>query len=796
MNSLELLKEGIPDGAFQATVGDSKEVVKVQKKANSEFRRKKQFDLFMGRTHFGEDLHRFAESSRAIDAIKGDSLSEVEQQQKRYEASRANQGWMKTFTACNLYTYAFYQPYFEEQRSFVNSEFLAQYLQSAGSLNAQLEAKAYAQGMQSNFFHWALEFPEIAEKGGFDLILANPPWERIKLQEKEFFGEKDAKIANAANSAARKKLIGKLSIDNPGLWEEYLIAIHESEASSKFIRDSGRFPLTGRGDINTYSIFSELIEKSINTEGAAGFIVPTGIATDDTNKFYFADLIEKGRLASLFDFENKKAIFQNVHRSYKFSLITLGAKKEGRQSNFGFFLHDVLDILDKERVFTLGQRDFLNINPNTKTTPIFRTRKDAELTAKIYSQVPVLINEAKNQNPWGISFKAMFHMSNDSHLFKTEQELLEMGFTLRGNRFKRGEEIWLPLYESKMIWHYDHRFGSYAGVDSRTSTQTPTPTLDKYQDPNYLIKPWYWVEKREVDRKAGGWKYLLGWRDITNSTNERTTISSFSSLNGSGDTLLLINPQANTSKSLIPLLSNLNSIVQDWACRQKIPGVHLKYVTFKQLPILTEQSYSLVAKRFLIMKSIELIYSSWDTKAIADELWNEANESLRQAIKNQWDENQTETEGNEWVLPDWKDAYSEIEWGHETGCPLPPFKWDEDRRAKLKAELDAYFALLYGLERDELRYILDPQDVYGEDFPGETFRVLKVKDVRKYGEYRTRRLVLEAYDRLQPDWDMEAHLTRLQEIWEECQVDLSKKGEVDKIQPLKRKPLLKSLKYP
>jgi len=80
--------------------------------------------------------------------------------------------------------------------------------------------------------------------------------------------------------------------------------------------------------------------------------------------------------------------------------------------------------------------------------------------------------------------------------------------------------------------------------------------------------------------------------------------------------------------------------------------------------------------------------------------------------------------------------------------PIPPFRWDEDERAQLRAELDAYYARLYGLTRDELRYILDPADVYGEDFPGETFRVLKEKEIRQHGEYRTRRLVLEAWDRL------------------------------------------------
>ena len=175
----------------------------------------------------------------------------------------------------------------------------------------------------------------------------------------------------------------------------------------------------------------------------------------------------------------------------------------------------------------------------------------------------------------------------------------------------------------------------------------------------------------------------------------------------------------------------------------------------------------------------ELPYNSWDIKAFTDDLWKEADEGLKDALEKQWQENQAVTGGHKWAIPEWADVYAEIEWEREKGCPLPPFKWDEERRAQLKAELDAYFALLYGLERDELRYILDPKEVYGKDFPGETFRVLKNKETKKYGEYRTRRLVLEAYDRLRPTWDMEAHLEKLKEIWEECQLDLSGKSNMN-----------------
>ncbi len=775
VDSLSRLKEGIPDGAFADTTGDHKPAVIAQKRRNTAFRKTRQFDLFFERIDFESHTRRFADGMRAVDALLGDDLDQINRQKQRYEAFRSHTGWWKDYTACNLFAYAFFQEYAENKSDhlYVNSEYLARYMQSAGSLNAQMEAMATAQAMKTRFFHWPLEFPDVAEQGGFDLILANPPWERIKLQEKEFFGGRDTAIEQAPNAAARKRKIEDLKNSNPTLLKAYHQALHESESSSKFIRDSGRYPLTGRGDINTYSIFAELIKEGINQKGSAGFIVPTGIATDDTNKHYFASLVEYGQLVSMFDFENKNAIFPGVHRSYKFSLITLGGPYPNRQTRFGFFLHDVLDLADKRRVFALTQQDFLNINPNTKTTPIFRTRQDAELTAKIYSRVPVLINEEKKQNPWGVKFMTMFHMSNDSHLFRTRTQMEAEGFTLMGNRFVKGDEVWLPLYESKMIWHFDHRFGSYAGIDSRTSTQINSPTPGQYQDPCYQILPWYWVNKEEVERQTDR-KWFLGFRDITNSTNERTMISSIVPLSAIGHTQPLIISTKPIGLQL-NLCGMLSSITFDIIARQKVGGTHMTYGYLKQLPTI-----DLEVSNHITSIVFELYYVSFDIKAFADDLWKEADDALKQTLWEQWEDNKKATGGHSWQVPEWAPAYPEIDWEPDQhgGCPLPPFKWDDERRALLRAELDAWYALLYGLERDELRYILDPQDVYGEDFPGETFRVLKEKDIRKFGEYRTRRLVLEAYDRLRPDWDMEAHLVRLKEVWEACQEDLS--GDTDK----------------
>ena len=204
-------------------------------------------------------------------------------------------------------------------------------------------------------------------------------------------------------------------------------------------------------------------------------------------------------------------------------------------------------------------------------------------------------------------------------------------------------------------------------------------------------------------------------------------------------------------------------------------GLDLFFV--KQLPVLPPTAYREDDLLFIVPRVLELVYTAWDIKPFADDVWRDAGAAIRDAIRAQWEANAAETGGHTWDLPDWITAYPEIETDPARGIPFPPFKWDETRRARLRAELDAYYARLYGLTRKQLRYILDPADltpreledildpweevddpldpegyaarVQASDFPGETFRVLKEKEIKQYGEYRTRRLILEAWEGIQ-----------------------------------------------
>ncbi|MGC9528768.1 MAG: Eco57I restriction-modification methylase domain-containing protein [Limnospira sp.] len=691
---VDCLDEGIPDAAFKAMAGDDKKVVASFKKRNKQELK----DMATGQLSLvfedpkSAGRQEYAKGFQALGESPETTTDEVKRKAEEYQLlhSPENLKWWRDRTACNLWTAAFFTPLTLQNLQLIpTSATLHRVLEGATAEELTREGTALFAIIDAanrvadsyRFFHWAIEFPDVFENGGFDCVLGNPPWEQLQIAEKEFFAGKDDTIVSAKTSVARKKLIAKLPQENPQLAKAWADAKYFADAQNKFIRESRRFPLTATGKINTYAVFSETARNLISDSGYAGIIVPTGIATDATCQHFFGDLVKKKSLKTLFDFENRHGIFSAVHRNYKFALIVIG-KSNIKTTDFSFFLLEPNQVNDLSRKFELQPEDIQLMNPNTLTCPIFRTRTDAELTKKIYRRVPVLENEQTGENPWGISFMRMFDMSNDSGLFYNEPE---------SDR--------LPLYEGKMFWQFDHRHGTYKGEKIENS-----PIEDK-QNPDYSVTPRYWVDRTEVENKLGDrWdkEWLLGFRDVCRSTDERTAIFSLLPKVAVGHKGPLLFVSENHVNKFSCLLANLNSLVFDFVTRQKLGGTSFSYFILKQLPIIPPDWYTPEDIEYISSRVLELVYTSHDMKPFAADM----------------------------------------------GYSGEPFIWDENRRAILKAELDAKYARLYGLTRDELRYILDPADIHGDDFPSETFRVLKNNEMKAYGEYRTRRLVLEAWDRL------------------------------------------------
>lgn len=756
-----LIQQGIPDDAFNPIAGDDKKFCQILKKKNKKQRQQSVNVLpCLGLEKWQDTL--------LLELKKISNSDKVWEQEEKYNKLLNSSEYQNSKFIANSWCAAFVLPKISDQHPYITDEIFRRIKKNPEIIASKLKDAVKEIAKKYQFFHWHIEFPDVFRvpkkgnkpknehtgwDGGFDVVLGNPPWEKIKLQEKEWFTRIMPEIADAPNAATRKKMIARLPENEPEIYAAFLKAKRKSEGISHFLRNSGHFPLCGRGDINTYTVFAENMRNIINSKGRVGCIVPSGIASDDTTKFYFQDIMENNFLVSLYDFENRKKIFPAVDSRQKFCLLTLTGKKRPatKGAKFAFFLQDVQELKRDDKIFSLTANDLKSINPNTRTCPIFRTRYDAELTKKIYRRVPVLINENTGENPWGVRFATMFHMANDSHLFRTKKELEAEGYELKGNIFiKANGDIYLPLYEAKMIWQFDHRFGSYKGVTSRSNTHLPTPTQKQYADLNYVIKPWYWISANTTREQLEDWQrcWLISFRNVTNATNERTAIFSLIPVSGVGHSTPLLFVEKEQIKFVPCLLANLSSLIFDYLTRQKIGGTNMNFHYVKQLPTLSPETYTTPHILFIIPRVLELTYTAWDLKPFADDIWAEADETLRSAISKQWEENSSVTGNNKNVSPpDWLEILYSLtpDNPNKNACPLPPFIWNEGRRAKLKAELDAFYARLYGLTEEELRYILDPQDVFGEDFPGETFRVLKEKEIKQFGEYRTKRLVLQAW---------------------------------------------------
>jgi len=689
--------------------GDDREVVKeLRKQCRKENKAlEKARNMSMFEPHEIDPYH-----VSEIEDIPENTVQQISEKKERYAEYTNSDRYREQKFIHDLWTASFFWENTEEREWYPTPMNFREARNNPDKLPDASKNEIERLAGENKFFHWHLEFPEIFETDhpGFDCVLGNPPWGRIKLQEKKFFKGRNEDIVEAANKSERGTLINELREDDPALYQTFQRAMRSAECTSKFLRASGRYPYTGKGDINTYSVFAELDRDLINDRGRTGIVIPSGLATDKTTADFFRDLMEDNQVDSMYDFENSEGIFPEVHRSYKFSLLTLrGKQASDAPTDFAFFLTNLDHLQEDDRHFTLTQDELALLNPNTRTCPVFRSKRDAELTKKLYRQAPVLINEETGENPWGVSFLRMFDMSNDSHLFKTREELESEGFELDGNHFVKGDNRWLPLYEAKMFHQFDHRFGSFEDAESRTNVQLKNLTENEKADPERTVEPWYWVEEKEVKSIVNDDSYYITFRDIARTTDERTSIFSFIPFAGVGNNAPIFYTEKSVTANCL-VLANLNSFIFDFVVRQKIGGTHMNFYLVKQLPVLTQDQYTENVKNYIVPRVVELTYSADDMKQYAQYIIGE----IGHEKWNKWfPENQAEK--------------------NETP---EPFEWNEERRFKLRSQLDAMYAHLYNVTEEELAYILD------------TFPIVKRHDEEEYGTYHTKEKILGEYQNL------------------------------------------------
>ena len=492
----EIMANGIPGDAYKPLTGDDKAVCRDLKKRN---RRPKQKSLF------DEDAVPEVVASLNLDAMPEDTLADVERKRTMWETGRHDHPHARETLRANLFVGTYFAPKTRDTLEVVPLTQDLQRLRSGLPQRRNVENLVQELSGTHDFFHWHLEFAEIMENGGFDAVLGNPPWDQVQLDPREYFWPRDRSIAELSTMAVRNAAIKGLAETNPSLYAEFQSTKKTMESTQNFIHQSGRFPTTSYGRLNSAPLFAELAQQLVSGKGRVGIIVPTGIATDSFNQYFFANLVTQQTLVSLFDFENREAVFPGVHRSYKFCLLTLSGKDNPvPEAEFAFFLHQAEQLKESDRRFTLCADDFSLFNPNTRTCPIFRTRSDMEIARKMYQRAGVFWKEGRGAesdlNPWQVKFQLMFMMNTDSHLFRTWHQLEDDGWELDGNVFSRNGERYLPLYEAKMFHQYDHRFATFEGVSDRNirNGKARPMTMDEKSDPSAVAIPRYWISEEKV----------------------------------------------------------------------------------------------------------------------------------------------------------------------------------------------------------------------------------------------------------------------------------------------------------
>lgn len=398
LTDLDALTRGISKDAFKPLSGDDREVCKALTKTNAVALKQLTKDLQSQQMLLGMDNTSGLQAMRAIEDMPTNTPEQVSTKEARWLEFMQTAARSPLAQAADVLVGAFLLPKITDRSATVpTSATLHTLLTTPNDITgpaADAVAAARAACAEARVLHWPLAFPQVFARGGFDCVLGNPPWEVNQMGEEEFFASRDPNIAALAGDS-RKKAIESLSKTSPRLWEEFSETSRRIAATNIFFRESGRFPLTAVGKLNTYPLFAETILQIHARDGRAGFIVPTGIATDDSTKAYFGHITQSKQLVSLYDIENREAVFPSVHRSYKFCLLTLGASE---QAEFVCFATQVSQLSDERRRFTLTPEDFRLINPNTLTCPVFRSKRDAELTKKLYRAAPVLIYEANAED--------------------------------------------------------------------------------------------------------------------------------------------------------------------------------------------------------------------------------------------------------------------------------------------------------------------------------------------------------------------------------------------------------------
>lgn len=695
----ELMTKGIPDAAWEPIEGDDKKTASALRKRNNKAAEgQRSLETFWSKESDAE-AQAVARAVAELEVASDTNPEALAKKESHWDGILGSAQYRHQKFVADAWCAAFVWP--KQARELADAaptnELWRQLRDEQGQAPALTVKYVSELAELYRFFHWQLQFPHVFLKGGFDVVLGNPPWEMLQIQEAEFFVARIPELAASKTRAARQRLIDRACAENPPLRDEFVRLSRVVAGQRHFIAESGRFEFSAAGRINLYKVMLETGWMLLSMAGRLGMIVPSGIATDDFSAPFFAEMMESRALVSLYDFENRQGFFPSVDSRMRFCLLTLGSRQHGRSepAQFAFFLQSTNEAQEPDRVLRLTANDLRLLNPNTASCPIFRSVRDLAICKRIYAVMPVLVRDTSHGpvREWGVQFGRIFNLGHEGDAFQPVASLSPDD--------QRDRSKWLPLFEGKMFGAYDHRAGSVIHNPDNVSRpfQSVDTTEQDKKSPTFEVSSQFYLAPGELRSRVHplwprGW--LIAAKDVTAATNERTVIACILPMVPTSYSVRVVLGDALSGEEGAFFVAMLNSVVYDWVIRQFLGGLHLQDSITKQSPVVpraalreeTAWCAGDLLGRWVGVRVLELSFTSDVLGPFAD----------------------------------------------DAGYEGPAFRWDRARRFLLRCELDAAFFHLYGFSRDDTAYVMD------------SFPILKRNDEQAVGEYITKRTILEIFD--------------------------------------------------
>jgi len=695
---LKVLEDGIPDAAYKPLTGDDKDTAKYYAQANKGAKGG-QGELNLGGSGWQmPDTKPLAVDFSGFRDLPEETVNQIGAKAKRFEELRQKPGYTRVQTAADLYVAAFLLPKTggaptnTAQRTVPTTEELWSVLNHSSSLHHSsfILHNSIAAARRARAFHWPLEFPDVMQRGGFDVVLGNPPWDTMSPDYKEFFSIYDPGIRHMA-PAEQEEAFARL-LTNPVIaqrWNEHCSDLY---TAVHFIKSSGRYRLfaegnLGKGDFNVYRMFVETALAATKDECVAAQFVPEGLYNGANAAAIRRELFSAFGVEGIAGYENTRGIwFPDVDTRMKFCSYVAwkGGKTTEFRAAFRVNTREKLEAFMSGNALRIPVAIVEEFSPDAIAVMEFAAQSEIDICSRMYALYPKFGIDIPGA-PYRHYMREV-DMGTDRDLFSEDPE-------------------GLPVFEGRMIDSYDYRAKGYVSGRGRSSVWDDFPfgSLQK------RIQPQWRIVREKIPEKLNGRtdRYRIGFGDVASPTNQRALVAALLPANAvSGHKVPTIEFQRGTEMDLLLWLGVANSLAMDFLVRKKV-SLTMSYTIMDSLPF--PRSFDQTPAAEEIAKNVCMLC------AVGEEMEDFREQATRAGI-----------------LSRDSDVIN-----------------DPDKRAAVAAEIDMLVARdVFQLTKDEMRYILDPDNILGKDCGVETFKALRNAEIRAFGEFRTQRLILEAWDRI------------------------------------------------